>query len=759
MHLKTVRIKCFRRLKDVRIDLEEDTSIFVGANNSGKTSATHIFYNFLERQRFSLHDFSMDCWKQFDTIGTGKITPEHLPKITLDLWFQVNSPDLHKVIDLLPSLDWNETPIGVRLQFEPKDSSLLIHNYKEASKTCEKGKTEDFHPWPKSLTDYLSKRLNAEYGIRYYILDYSKVDQNLNAVGDYSLAELGNSSENSGAKILKNIIRIDFLNAQRHLSDMSSPGRAEDLSKRMSKFYERNLQQKEDDFEALRSLSKSEAELTNHLEEVFKPTLKSLNELGYPGLSNPGMAMKAALNHEAIVTQHAKLHYLLDNNDTDVILPDSYNGLGFKNLIYMVIELLDFHAAWSADEQRSPLHLILIEGPEAHLHTQLQQVFIKKILEILQNGEEYPDFFKTQLIITTHSPHIIYESGFKPIRYFNRNIGSTAPHTSVVLNLSSFDINDNGFLERYMKLTHCDLFFADAAILVEGNVERLLLPLMIEKVAKQLQSCYLTTIEVGGAYAYRFKELIEFLGITTLVITDLDCVSPKTEKVADDNVQEEDEETEQEGDEKLVNRNGSSCLFDVEDAETSNNTLAQWLPRMKLIRDLIVASEEQKTQLCSRRNSALVYVAFQTPQEICWNGEKEKRAGRTFEEAFALENLDWCQHIDNKQVLGLRVITKKGKFTLKEIHERLFKKIKSQSFRKTDFALGILAASPDQWIVPKYIENGLAWLSTRVLTKLQEDAKFPAKLEGSIEGIEQGLTRPKGIVLSSLATDATEKLV
>ena len=77
-----------------------------------------------------------------------------------------------------------------------------------------------------------------------------------------------------------------------------------------------------------------------------------------------------------------------------------------------------------------------------------------------------------------------------------------------------------------MKLTHCDLFFADAAILVEGNVERLLLPLMIQKAAIDLNTCYISFIEVGGAFAHIFKPLINFLGLTTLIITDIDSVYP-----------------------------------------------------------------------------------------------------------------------------------------------------------------------------------------------------------------------------------------
>ncbi|MCP2848792.1 ATP-dependent endonuclease, partial [Salmonella enterica] len=92
--------------------------------------------------------------------------------------------------------------------------------------------------------------------------------------------------------------------------------------------------------------------------------------------------------------------------------------------------------------------------------------------------------------------------------------------TSDVLNLSVFydntDSDIRSFLERYLKLAHCDLFFADGAVLVEGNVERLLLPQMIANAAPRLQSTYLTVLEIGGAFGYRFKALIEFLGLTTL---------------------------------------------------------------------------------------------------------------------------------------------------------------------------------------------------------------------------------------------------
>jgi predicted ATP-dependent endonuclease of OLD family len=202
-------------------------------------------------------------------------------------------------------------------------------------------------------------------------------------------------------------------------------------------------------------------------------------------------------------------------------------------------------------DNRPPLHLIFVEEPEAHLHAQLQQVFIRNVLELL-NIEEDGSIFGSQMVITTHSPHILYERGFKPIRYFRRKKVGNEQLTEV-LNLSAFyqaQPDDRDFLEKYLKLTHCDLFFSDAAILVEGNVERLLLPIMIRKVAKTLRSACLCILEVGGAFGHRFQSLIEFLGLTTLIVTDIDSVALVASEAGDAIDDEEVEEFEIPADEE-----------------------------------------------------------------------------------------------------------------------------------------------------------------------------------------------------------------
>ena len=71
------------------------------------------------------------------------------------------------------------------------------------------------------------------------------------------------------------------------------------------------------------------------------------------------------------------------------------------------------------------------------------------------------------------------------------------------------------------------MFFADKIIMVEGTVERLLLPEMIRMDAPNLLSQYISIIEVGGAYALNFKEFLDFINVKTLLITDLDSVKPE----------------------------------------------------------------------------------------------------------------------------------------------------------------------------------------------------------------------------------------
>lgn len=715
MHLHSVRIRNFRRLKDVYLTLEDDISILVGANNSGKTSVAHALHAFAacSKDAFTIHDFNAECWEQLDALpNPGPPPTPPCPTISIDLWLEVAEADLARVVALLPSLRWTGTLVGLRIEFGPKDLNDTLSRYGELhTAAATNSRTVDgrlqYHPWPKSMRDFLRERLTAEFELRYFVLDRARCDADFNPQPDYSpLPLLPDAEGRGGAHIVQSLLCVDCLNAQRHLSDGDSSARAEDLSKCLSRYYKR-LKQREPHFEALGALADSEAHLNAHLEQVFASTLARLGSVGYPGLDNPQLLIRSALNPATLLSapDGARVHYVLGPTNGDAepkTLPDRYNGLGFKNLIYIVVELLDRHAKWlETDENRPPLHLVFIEEPEAHMHAQLQQAFIRKVLELLTIPGDDTAHYRSQVVVTTHSPHILYERGFTPVRYFRRQ----AEHGTSVLNLSAFYSQttepDRDFLEKYMKLTHCDLFFADAAILVEGNVERLLMPLLIEKHAPSLQSAYITILEIGGAFGHRFKSLIDFLGLTTLIVTDIDSVLPRAEP-GDTGTPDDDDDAS----------TGKACMTNAPGAITSNQTLVQWLPRRTTITDLLTATAAECTQPRGGNRSAHVRVVYQTATVVTWRGRAATLAGRTMEEAFAFENLAWCQDAARSD-LSLR-ISRNESLSLEELTPRIHKRVRSSSFNKTDFALGLLSEDQNAWTTPAYIVAGLEWLQNLV---------------------------------------------
>lgn len=701
MQLKTIYVNNFRRLKDVRIDCESETTIFVGANNSGKTSVSHLLKLFLGNQRgkFSFHDFNVSCWEAFSVAEkrAATETPEDicLPKISLDIWFAVEPKDLPNIIDILTRLDVTSNEVGVRIEYAPKSNSILFENYNEAREqaknTAKEKDTSKFHPWPISLADYLEKKLRSEYTINYFALDRSKFDESYKPSPVYTPDSLGDGKNKTGATIVDSLLKVDFLDAQRHLAD-DDAGRNQNISAKFSQYYTNNLEKHATDFDALRAINESEADLTTHFEKVFAPLFESLSALGYPGLDNPQIIVKAAFNVDSLLSQHSKVFYPLgEDSSSTLTLPDRYNGLGLKNLIFMLVEILDFHGRWvQQEEDRTPLHLLFIEEPEAHLHAQLQQVFIRKVFEIIKQQEPEPGIFHTQLLVSTHSPHIVHESGFLPIRYFRRISCRTPQQATEVLNLSLFynkETEYRDFLQRYMKLTHSELFFADAAIFVEGTVEKNLLPMMIEKSAPLLTTCSLSVLEVGGAFAHCFRTLIEFLDIPTLIITDLDSCS---------------------GEDR------TACLTNAPDSITSNQTLIQWLPKLTKIQELLEAESSNKIQCrcalktgnCTCKKIPRVRVTYQTPCPVTIAGNTLSVAGRTIEEAFAFENLEWCQ-ADTQKRLGLFCEGTPPVELITAIHQ----KIRSNSFKKADFSLNMLLFDPKEWKSPRYIDEGLVWLA------------------------------------------------
>lgn len=683
MRISRVAIRNFRRLENVQIDIEERESIFVGPNNSGKTSATAIFRCFLGGREFKIHDFSVARMADFDAfIATGDAT--QLPKISLDLWFTIDPESIAfgRVFTLLPNLS-DFTCVGIRLSYEVEDAQKLREHYDVAYPAQVDGTRA------KALSQYLAPdgNLGHHCAVRFFSLDEKSQD---GAPPEIMTSEL---DPDEGKRLLKHLIRVEFVDAQRNINDDDS-SRSNRLSSAFAAFYRKNLEQVGHAADAHNVIDENNKQLTEHYAKQFDPLIKLIKHLGVPSINDRELRIISSLSPETALRGSTQLLYVDPNRQHE--LPELYNGLGFKNLIYMAIQARHFHSQWVMTVENRPLCLmIFIEEPEVHLHAQVQQTFISNIWEVINQSAEAagePNLVP-QLVITTHSSHIMEAVDFEKVRYFQRcHIeGETAlsgiRNASAVRSLRAFQpevetidgklvspSESLAFLKRYLRLTHCDLFFADAAILVEGAVEKLLMAAMIESAAKRLRTTYLTILEVGGAYAHRFEGLLSFLHIPYLVITDLDSVMPTGHQ--------------------------SACRADVVGALTSNASLKK-LCGKSTVADLIALATADKQHTVKDR-----CIAFQIDVLVTDGTVKATLRPRTLEEAIVYENFGLLRS-------GTLSIGPPLPELLNDAYQSVYERIKSDSFKKTDFAMDILACA-EEWIVPGYIAEGLRWLETRL---------------------------------------------
>lgn len=206
-----------------------------------------------------------------------------------------------------------------------------------------------------------------------------------------------------------------------------------------------------------------------------------------------------------------------------------------------------------------------------------------------------------------------------------------------------------------------------------------------------------------------------FLGLVTLVITDLDSVKVLTAVEEEENEDIEFEVPSGEANQPPVRKSGKACLPSEPNALTSNQTLIQWLPKKHAVADLLATTEAEKLHLAEGGNGFKVRVTYQIPTNVTWSGTTARLCGRTLEESFGLENAAWCQALPQRHI-GLKL---RGNLTTPgDLASGLHKRVSGESFDKTKFALGVLTEPPANWNTPLYIKEGLCWLASVVSLEL-----------------------------------------
>lgn len=729
MKISFVEISNFRKLESCRIDFGNQNTVLVGANNSGKTSAMSALLRFLKKRRLVLDDFTITNLPALNQIGQKIIAANPDDAVLsddwdrvlpfVDVWLDVKSDELRYVGEIIPTLDWTEGLLGVRLVYEPKDQDKLYSAYASAYQMSHEGNA-GLKLWPVDFVDFLGEKIGTYFTINAYPLDPARVVEP-EQCGVANPQTLATEVTPFGFDPFKHIIRIDAITAQRGFEDADDREHhsvdSSLLSGQLRAYYDKQLdpehQPSASDIKTLKELQGAKAVFDQQISKKFDKAMKELAKFGYPGKYNPKIIIETQTHTGEVLAHSTTVRYpLYSEGDHQYKLPEQNNGLGYQNLISMSFKLMSFRDSWingdkhQGDEENDevrvipPIHLVLIEEPEAHLHTQVQQVFIKNAYDILRNHTQLrkKTQFSTQMVISTHSSYIALETDFTDLRYFRRIKNDKGLPVSVVANLKSvFGVGDktSKFVTRYLKTTHCDLFFADAVVMVEGAAERMWLPHFIENNFKALDQAYISVLEINGRHSHRLRSLIEQLGITCLIITDIDTVVPKTKK-------------------SVMPQRGADQI-------STNDTINSWLPQKTLADDLWALDFASKEVCYPCNPNTSVRVAYQMPVKVKFADASEHEfIPTTFEDALIYENYELF-----KKLKGLGNIKRIRNILKNEDEEKIRKEVykliygtvakngqrKKGLLDKAEFALELLFSKDPKAIEPPhYIVEALKWL-------------------------------------------------
>lgn len=241
-----------------------------------------------------------------------------------------------------------------------------------------------------------------------------------------------------------------------------------------------------------------------HILKTIRGNLESFND--------KGQASNAELK-----TSDIQLKAILESLSLNA--PEINPGLGELNLLFIAAELLLLK-----DDTDGGLKLALIEELEAHLHPQAQL----RLISYLQNEYIEND---VQIIISTHSPILASKINLKNLILIKDGFGYDLAEGKTGLQKG-----DYLFLQRFLDSTKANLFFAKGIIMVEGDAENILIPVIADILGYPLEKYGVSIVNVGSTAFLRYSGIMvrndgNTIKIPVSVITDCDVRPYDVDKV------------------------------------------------------------------------------------------------------------------------------------------------------------------------------------------------------------------------------------
>lgn len=189
-------------------------------------------------------------------------------------------------------------------------------------------------------------------------------------------------------KNIQKVLKIVGIRADRAVSNNEKNHALSSLTSRYYETYRKNIEDKSNSiFQELEvELEKADkalykiynGEKTNNRQDsegIFKSIIDVVKTYG--GSDNKiNISIESSISEKNLLTDNTSLYYKHGDGDSSS-LPETYNGLGYLNLIGILFEIET--KLQELYEQPADINILYIEEPEAHTHPQLQYIFIRNI--------------------------------------------------------------------------------------------------------------------------------------------------------------------------------------------------------------------------------------------------------------------------------------------------------------------------------------------------------------------------------------------
>lgn len=647
------------------INVAPTTTLIVGKNNSGKTTITNALDILINKDgAFRASDFNFSYLKNL--LMQYKVNSEIIetPYLQFELIIGIENDSNDLITNLVPFMvlkDVNKSQLEILAKYELQEKETFSRDVENLLKS-----SEDEDKQFKLFLELIDKP--QQFQTNYYNASGEKINFNLkNLIGLKPIKANNIQNENSLSKAFSTIIKYRF--------------------KTLIEEGEQDLNQNIDEINKL---------LTGLIEKKHTKDINNSIEK-IEAVDRLKVSLTSDLTYQRFVNDLIKYEYIEKGNN----IPENQFGLGYTNLMMIIAELIDYMERYPTTSFNSRVNLISIEEPETYMHPQMQELFIKNINDaigtLLQSKNKNVN---SQLIVTTHSSHILNSkvhtgNTFNNINYVtiknykthvvNLNDGIIMPKSPLVVKGKKEEEliqerKDNlNFLKKHIKYKVSELFFSDALIFVEGVTEETLLNYYIDQIVG-LNKYYISIFNIDGAHGLVYHELIKQLDIPALIITDLDICRSEEEK------------------EKTF-----SQISDLTGRTTTNKTIIKFNRDLDKIDDLPDFIEDEN-----------IYLAYQRKIEGYFP--------TSFEEAFILTNYN--NSIVNDVLASVKPNIYKEIVgpdqCIENIMQNSYKLQRKLSKSKSDFANQLLfkylTASEKDTIptLPVYINDGLMWLEKKL---------------------------------------------